>query len=275
MLWNLAEIVLNSNFSLKMTCEKGMSSFRYRPVSFSMPSPCQSPTHPIPWVSALFRHCFWVCPEVGSGAYIVLLLMVLTRKGGTVKALIFFFFLTISLIFSLNSYCLQMWAFFCLQFASLMPKILNPVLTNQLLTFMDPETPPPNCKAGYSFSNKRVILGSKTGVFCQTQTLLSSLFFQLSEIHSIYGRSQRLPRIMLYFQPPTSIYVMFPSERQILALLSTLCPGQRAIAWDSSHGRLRRTKKSLAHRALSEGSFAWPGSSAACLCCLWSQQGWG
>lgn len=191
------------------------------------------------------------------------------------KRVFFFFFLTISLIFSLNSYCLQMWAFFCLQFASPVPKILNPVLTNQLLTFTDPETPPPGCKAGYSFSNKRVILGSKAGVFQQTQTLLSSLFFQLSEIHTISGRRQRLPRIMLYFQPPTSIYVMFPSERQILALLSTLCPGQRAIAWDSSHRRLRGTKKSLAHRALSEGSFARPGSSAACLCCLWSQQGWG
>lgn len=198
-----------------------------------------------------------------------------TKRRDCQSAFFFFFFLTISLIFSLNSYCLQMWAFFCLQFASPVPKILNPVLTNQLLTFTDPETPPPGCKAGYSFSNKRVILGSKAGVFQQTQTLLSSLFFQLSEIHTISGRRQRLPRIMLYFQPPTSIYVMFPSERQILALLSTLCPGQRAIAWDSSHRRLRGTKKSLAHRALSEGSFARPGSSAACLCCLWSQQGWG
>lgn len=42
---------------------------------------------------------------------------------------------------------------------------------------------------------------------------------------------------MLYLQPPTNTDVTFPAERQILSLLSTLCPGQRAIMWGSSNGR--------------------------------------
>lgn len=45
----------------------------------------------------------------------------------------------------------------------------------------------------------------------------------------ISGRRQRLLLIMLYLQPPANTDVAFPAERQILALLSTLCPGQRAI----------------------------------------------
>lgn len=53
----------------------------------------------------------------------------------------------------------------------------------------------------------------------------------------ISGRRQRLLLIMLYLQPPTNTDVAFPAERQILSLLSTLCPGQRAIMWGSSNGR--------------------------------------
>lgn len=48
-------------------------------------------------------------------------------------------------------------------------------------------------------------------------------------IYIISGRSQRLLLIMLYLQPPTNTDVTFPSERQILSPLSTLCPGQRVI----------------------------------------------
>lgn len=124
-----------------------------------------------------------------------------TKRRDCQSAFFFFFFLTISLIFSLNSYCLQMWAFFCLQFASPVPKILNPVLTNQLLTFTDPETPPPGCKAGYSFSNKRVILGSKAGVFQQTQTLLSSVLSAFWNTYYFWQKTKASPNYVIFSTP--------------------------------------------------------------------------
>lgn len=68
----------------------------------------------------------------------------------------------------------------------------------------------------------------------------------------ISGKSQRLLLIMLYLQPPTNTDATFPSERQILSLLSTLCSGQRVITWGSGNGRPRGTKRSLARRALSK-----------------------
>lgn len=87
-------------------------------------------------------------------------------------------------------------------------------------------------------------------------------------VYIISGRCQGLLQIILYLQPPTHV-VSFWKTNTVSP--STLCPGQRVIMWGSSNGRLRGTKRSLAHRALSKQLFTWPKSSAACLCLPWIQ----